>query len=623
MASNLVAISYAAGFLPSWKVSSLPFNLNLKGVQGPCSSSATAKITGFSLYPTYVQLSWDNQSGFCSLSLNQSGFCRLGLNQSGFSSLGRFKRDLVTRSKSTFTVAASHGQGELLSVDEKEGRPKWAFGAGIQRDLERRLPHYASDFRDGFHPKAVASVFFLYFACLAPCIAFGGLLSHVTAGCIGVVETIVSTAGAGVVYALTAGQPLTLLGPTGLMVVFCGLLYKVTKQMGLPFLPIYGWVGIWSTAFLLVLAAIEASDLIRHFTRFTDETFSALISLGYISEASKNIGNMFKQSSPFTTESSLLSLLLAGGTWRLATFLTQLKNSRFLVRPLRGAVSDFGPPLAILLMSCASHLLFPSIPLPELPIPSKFSTTSGRPWQVPLLSIPTWAVAASAIPAALLTLLVFLDQNITTRLVNNPEYLLKKGEGYHLDLAVLGVLMGICSCFGLPWMLASTVPSLSHVRSLATTSKSIHISGDNAESPDEGIVGVQENRLTGILIHVCVGASLMLLSVLRLVPTPVTDGIFLYMGVTSLMGNQFVERLKLWFCDPDLYPHHDFIQAVPRSVLHSFTALQLACVAALWMLKHSPWGITFPLLILALLPIRNYIAGSFVAPEYLKVMDAH
>ncbi|MCO5603243.1 hypothetical protein L7F22_057391 [Adiantum nelumboides] len=511
----------------------------------------------------------------------------------------------------------------VASQDEAEENSRWVFGAGIRKDLERRLPYYVSDFADGLHPKAVASVFFLYFACLAPCIAFGGLLSHVTAGHIGVVETITGAAGVGVLYPLAAGQPLTLLGPTGLMVVFCGLLYKVAVRMGLPFLPIYGWVGIWSCLFLIILAAIEASDLICHFTRFTDETFSALISLGYISEASKSIGNMFKQSSPYTIASSLLAVILASGTWRLATFLTQLKSSRFLVRSVRNVLSDFGPPLAIFLMSCTPHLLFPSVPLPELLIPSTFSTTSGRSWQVPLWSIPLWAIGASTIPAVLLTLLVFLDQNITTRLVNNPEYHLTKGAGYHLDLAVLGVLMAICSCFGLPWMFASTVPSLSHVRSLATTSKSIHISGDNAEAPDENVVGVRENRLTGILIHVCVGASLLLLSLLRLVPMPVIDGIFMYMGITSLTGNQFIERLKLWFCDPELYPQHEFIQTVPIAVLHSFTALQLACVAALWALKHSPYGITFPLLILALMPVRNYIAGKFVAPQYLDVMDAH
>ncbi|KAH7331970.1 hypothetical protein KP509_20G061200 [Ceratopteris richardii] len=332
---------------------------------------------------------------------------------------------------------------------------------------------------------------------------------------------------------------------------------------------------------------------------------------------------MFKQSSSYTLASSLLSVILAGGTWKFATFLTELKNTRFLLRPIRSVLSDFGPPLAIFIMSFASHLLFPSISLPKLSVPSTLTTTSGRSWQVPLLSIPPWAIAASAIPAALLTLLVFLDQNITTRLVNNPKNHLTKGDGYHLDLVVLGVLMAICSCFGLPWMFASTIPSLSHVRSLATTSKSTHISGDIAEAPEECVIGVRENRLTGILIHVCVGVSLSLLSVLRLVPMPVIDGIFLYMGVTSLAGNQFVERLQLWFCDPEMYPRHDFIRTVPKAILHSFTALQLACVTALWALKHSPYGMTFPLLILALMPVRKYVAGSFVEPSYLHIMDAH
>eukprot|EP00250_Pteridium_aquilinum_P014615 c22094_g1_i4 orf=198-1544(+) len=413
------------------RASSSPYLLNLKRARSCCS----LKAAHISLNRLYLQSFWAYQKrlftsslranlsdcgscissfdgdGPCKLEQNTSNSCSTGRRQSGFLPSSLHKRTLSRRLNVSASPAASHGEEEPFSVREAaEGNPRWAFGAGIRRDFERRIPHYLSDFVDGFHPKALASVFFLFFACLAPCIAFGGVLSHVTARHIGVVETVIGTAGAGILYALTAGQPLTLLGPTGLMVVFCGLLYKVTVQMGLPFLPIYGWVGIWSCAFLSFLAAVEASDLIRHFTRFTDETFSALISLGYISEASKSIGNMFKQSSSYTMASSLLAVILAGGTWRLATFLTQLKSSRFLVRSLRNVLSDFGPPLAIFAMSCASHLLFPSVPLPGLSIPSTFSTTSGRPWQVSLLSIPSWAIVASMIPAALLTLLVFLDQ---------------------------------------------------------------------------------------------------------------------------------------------------------------------------------------------------------------------
>lgn len=64
--------------------------------------------------------------------------------------------------------------GSLLHADSALVSSEWRFGAGIWRDIMRRLPNYASDFADGLHPKAAASVFFLYFACLAPCIAFGG-----------------------------------------------------------------------------------------------------------------------------------------------------------------------------------------------------------------------------------------------------------------------------------------------------------------------------------------------------------------------------------------------------------------------------------------------------------------
>jgi hypothetical protein len=68
-----------------------------------------------------------------------------------------------------------------------------------------------------------------------------------------------------------------------------------------------------------------------------------------------------------------------------------------------------------------------------------------------------------------------LFQNMTTRLVNNSKIPLRKGAGYNLDLAAVGVIVGLTSLFGLPWMVASAVPSLNHVRSLVTLSKSMHI----------------------------------------------------------------------------------------------------------------------------------------------------
>ncbi|KAH8970098.1 hypothetical protein BDL97_02G069600 [Sphagnum fallax] len=474
--------------------------------------------------------------------------------------------------------------------------PQFAAGAAILKELHQRLPSYATDFADGLHPKAAAAIVYMTFACLAPCFAFGGMIARLTECQMGLVETIISCSVSGSLYSLLAAQPLTLLGPTGFMVAITGLLYKVTMQAMVPFLPVYGWVGIWTCFFLSCLAAVEASNV--------------------------GIGNLFKPASPFPIETALLSFLLAGGTFTLAKILTQLRATRMLLlQPVAGLLADFGAPLAILTMSMVGPILFPMIPLPAMPAPSTISTTVSRPWLVPLFSIPGWAIAASAIPAAFVSLLIFLDQNMTTRLVNNSKIPLRKGAGYNLDLAAVGVIVGLTSLFGLPWMVASAVPSLNHVRSLVTLSKSMHISNGDSENKPE--MYVLENRLTGLLISVCVGISLCFWSAIRLVPLPVTSGLFVFMALGIINGNQFVERVKLWLYDQKLVSKHDFMKDVPQHVLHAFTALQLACLWGLWSLKQSAWGITFPILILALVPIRQLLAARIFPPQYLAVLDPH
>ena len=53
---------------------------------------------------------------------------------------------------------------------------------------------------------------FLFFACLAPAVGFGGLYSLATNNAIGTVEMVSSTAACGIIYALISGQPLTIIG---------------------------------------------------------------------------------------------------------------------------------------------------------------------------------------------------------------------------------------------------------------------------------------------------------------------------------------------------------------------------------------------------------------------------
>lgn len=505
------------------------------------------------------------------------------------------------------------GVTQLSGVDDGLSWTRRPAG-GLLGDIARRRPFYVDDFVQGFHPKVLASILFLFFACIANAIAFGGLTGIVTGGEIGTTEMIVATAVGGVTFALFGGQPLTILGGTGPIVIFTGLLYAASQQLELPFLALYAWTGIWSGFFLVVLAVTDASALMRFFTRFTDEIFAALIAVIFIVEAISSMAGPFAVGN-IDYSGALLGVVLSLGTYALSRTLKNAAQTRYLINGMRNFLSDFGPAIAISAMTLVA-LALPAVDLEAPAIPETFGTTTGRPWMVDLGSLPTWAIFAAAGPALMATILLFLDQNITTRLVNAPANKLRKGAGFHLDLLVVGLIVGIGSLFALPWIVAATVHALNHVKSLATV-----------EVVDEGgvqkpvIRSVRENRLSALMIHVLIGCSILILPLIKLIPMSVLFGLFLFMGFNTLAGNQLWDRFLLWFTDPRLYPKTHYVRKVQISRIHLFTLIQVLALGALWLLKTSAIGILFPVLIALLVPLRLSL-GRYFTQEELAVLDA-
>ena len=507
------------------------------------------------------------------------------------------------------------------------------FG-GIAADLRRRLPLYVSDFRDGLNPKSAASVLFLVFACVAPAITFGGIMGVATGGAIGAVEMLVATAAAGLIYALIGGQPLIILGGIGPLLIFTQILYNLCVDRGFPFLPAYAWVGLWTALWLAAAAVSDASALMRYFTRFTDEIFAALMSLIFIYEAVRALLKMFSASfdGGESHDRAFLSLLLAMGTFFVALNLSRIRRSRFLSPWAREFLSDFGPTIAIGAMTLAALWLRGQVPLdppasPDevayaLATPDEFGTTSGRPWAVDLFDggLPAWFRWAAAAPALLAAVLIFLAQNITARLVDSPDNRLRKGAAYHWDLLVVAGLLAACSLFGLPWLVAATVRTLAHVRALADVEETIARDGQVRDK----IQRVTETRITGVAIHILIGLSLLILPYLDKVPMAVLYGLFLYMGVVSMQGNQFIERLSLFAMDRDLYPQTHYIRRVPNYVIHRYTLYQLLCLVVLCVVNLVPLPalkIAFPVFIALLVPVR-FALGYRFPTEYVAVLDA-
>ncbi|XP_012539979.1 sodium bicarbonate cotransporter 3 isoform X9 [Monomorium pharaonis] len=575
------------------------------------------------------------------------------------------KRPKEEKPKEEFDEEADEQKLREESGLSRTGR---LFG-GLINDFKRKAPFYLSDFKDALALQCVASFIFLYFACLSPIITFGGLLSEATGKNMAAMESLVSGFVCGIGYGFFSGQPLTILGSTGPVLVFETIVYEFCKKVDWSYMSFRFWIGTWISVILMILVALDASACVCYITRFTEENFATLIAFIFIYKAIENVLSIGKKY-PLNTYSSqtldydcwckppnislpssydnmnwttldktacenyngtmvgdgcsvphyvpdvfLMSIILFMGTFLLSVELKDFKNALFFPSKVRQVVSDFAVIIAIFSMSTLDH--FVGIPTPKLEVPTEFKPTlEGRGWLIwPFERNPWWSAIGACLPALLGTILIFMDQQITAVIVNRKENKLKKGCGYHLDLFILAILIEICSVMGLPWFVAATVLSINHVNSLKLESEC----AAPGEKPQ--FLGVREQRVTHILIFLMIGCSVLLTPMLRNIPMPVLFGVFLYMGAASLKGLQFFDRILIMLMPVKYQPDYMFLRQVPLKRVHMFTAIQLTCLACLWLIKSfSHTSILFPLMLVVMIGIRKSLDLMFTQRE-LKILD--
>ncbi|XP_030642976.1 anion exchange protein 3 [Chanos chanos] len=569
------------------------------------------------------------------------------------------KRKERENKKSLITAPGVDQENKDMSTDEQEEedsevdplkRSGIPFG-GLIHDIRRRYPRYMSDIKDALDTQCIAAVIFIYFAALSPTITFGGLLGEKTQGMMGVSELIVSTATVGVLFSLLAGQPLLIIGFSGPLLVFEEAFYKFCQAQGFEYLTGRVWIGFWLIFIVLVIVAAEGSFLVRYISPFTQEIFAFLISLIFIYETFSKLIKVFQEhplmkSYPpapaltafgiadpsqvdITTDgpvlnqpnTALLSLVLMFGTFFVAFFLRKFRNSRFLGGKARRIIGDFGIPISIL-FSVIVDFSIPDTYTQKLNVPSGFSVTSPdkRGWFISPFGdkqpFPVWMMGASVVPALLVFILIFMETQITTLIVSKKERRLVKGSGFHLDLLLIVTLGAVCPLFGLPWLTAATVRSVTHVNALTVMSK--------ATAPGEKpmIQEVKEQRVTGMLVAVLVGLSIVMTDVLRLIPLAVLFGIFLYMGVTSLTGIQLYERITLMVTPAKHHPDHIYVTKVKTWRMNMFTLIQLFCIILLWVVKSTVASLAFPFILILTVPLRRLLLTRIFEERELQALDA-
>ncbi|XP_059613187.1 anion exchange protein 3 isoform X2 [Phlebotomus argentipes] len=603
-------------------------------------------------------------------------------------------------------LAAAEGDGGKKPTGPLERTGK--FWGGVINDIKRRYPMYKSDITDGLNTETLAASLFMYFAALSTAITFGGLASDKTHNLIGISETLISQSIVGIFFHALCGQPLVIIGTTGPLLLFDEALYEFCKANGFEFLTMRVWVGIWQIVIALVVSAFEGSGLVRLFTRFTQEIFSALITLIYLVETAMKLVKVYKRhplhaeynfknitppvapiipaanlvagndtdnatevttilgalsdevSSILTTiqenvtstiattlatpetqvsaaaandsgllapfddqgplnqpNTALFCTILTLGTFTLAYYLRIFRNSHFLGRTARRALGDFGVPVSIAIF-VAIDFMIPQVFTDKLSVPEGISPSDpdSRGWIIPWGPVPMWVPFAAVVPAMLVYILIFMETHISELIVDKPERGLKKGSGLHMDIVLLSIANTICSFFGMPWHCAATVRSVTHVSSVTIMSRT-HAPGDKPH-----IVDVKEQRLSGLFVSVMVGLSVAMAPILRLIPMSVLFGVFLYMGIVSMFGVHFFERLKLFLMPVKYHPPEPFVRRVPTWKMHIFTFTQAAALAILWGVKSSSFSLAFPFFLIMMVPLRHKLGTYFTASE-LNALDGN
>ncbi|XP_010270899.1 PREDICTED: probable boron transporter 2 isoform X2 [Nelumbo nucifera] len=142
-------------------------------------------------------------------------------------------------------------------------------------------------------------------------------------------------------------------------------------------------------------------------------------------------------------------------------------------------------------------------------------------------------------------------------------------------------------------------------------------------------VEVKEQRLSNLLQALMVGGCVAAMPVLKKIPTSVLWGYFAFMAIESLPGNQFWERILLLFTAPSrrfkvLEEYHaTFVETVPFRIIATFTVFQSVYLFICFGITWIPIaGVLFPLMIMLLVPVRQYLLPKFFKGAHLQDLDA-
>jgi hypothetical protein len=427
----------------------------------------------------------------------------------------------------------------------------------------------------------------------------------------------------------------------------------MSVNMDVPFLTFNAWISVWLFGYTLIAGFFDLTRFVRLATRFTDEIFALLIVSIFVMDA---VGDPFSNTGllrylapghpshevyeddpdyDYLTV-AFLSIIIGFGTTALIFFFRGFRHSSFFCNDFaRRSIHDFAVTVSVLCWTCVRELMFPDIKTEQLKVPDTFQPSfsccdascstyfpddcmdqaaeaGARSWMVDYgdLNGKGWVPIMAAGPALLAFLLVYLDNGITWHLIAHKSHKLEHGQAYNYDLILSGLFNCVNGMFGLPWLVATTVPCIIHLNALAEKDK------------DGKFLHVQETRLTMLFSHLLVGLSLLALHILKLLPLPVLYGVFLFMGLSSLSSMQLWQRVLLFIQQPSKYPSTVFNDNLPKNIVTKYTMFQLLFFGIVFAVMNTKKiAIAFPLMTMLCIPARLFLLPRFFEGWELLLLD--
>jgi len=367
--------------------------------------------------------------------------------------------------------------------------------SGVAEDFKGRAACYKQDWNNGFRSgfRILAPTLYIFFASAVPVIAFGEQLSKDTDGALTTVEALASTAICGIIHSIIGGQPLLIVGvaePTIIMYTYIYNFAKSQPNLGEKmFLPWAGWVCIWTSVMLFLMAMFNAAAILNKFTRFSGELFGMLITILFMQQAIKGMVGEFgvpegnDESQPtfqfqWLYANGLLGVIFSMGVLYTSLASTEARSSLYGTGWQRSLIADYGVPLMVILWTALSYSLPSKIPsgVPRrLFTPLPWEPKSLQHWTVAkdLLSVPPTHIFLAIVPAAMVAGLYFFDHSVASQMAQQKEFNLKNPSAYHYDILVLSLTTLICGLLGIPPSNGVLPQSPMHTRSLAVLKRQL------------------------------------------------------------------------------------------------------------------------------------------------------